>query len=163
MGEAGGGDERARGFIIGVISDTHGLLRPEAVAALAQVDHILHAGDVGDPEILDRLRALAPVTAIRGNVDTAGACAKLSATEAVELGGRLFYLVHALEDLDIEPRAAGVAAVVYGHSHRPSIEQRNGVLYLNPGSAGPRRFNLPVTVAKVAVTETGLRAEIVPL
>ena len=152
-----------RSLIVGVIADTHGLLRPGAVAALADVDHILHAGDVGDPAILDRLRAIVPLTAIRGNVDVSGVCAELPATEAVELGGRLFYLVHALEEMDIEPRAAGVAAVIYGHSHRAKVEQRNGVLYLNPGSAGPRRFQLPVTVAKVSVGEGALRASIVPL
>ena len=150
-------------FTIGVISDTHGLLRPEAVAALAAVDHILHAGDIGDAAILDRLRAIAPLTAIRGNVDVAGPCGQLPATEAVELAGKLFYLVHAIEDLDIEPQAAGVAAVIYGHSHRPAIEDRNGVLFLNPGSAGPRRFNLPVTLAKILVADGALRASIVPL
>jgi uncharacterized protein len=150
-------------FTIGAISDTHGLLRPEAVAALAAVDHVLHAGDVGDDTILDRLRAIAPLTAIHGNVDVAGPCAQLPATEAVELAGKLFYLVHAIEDLDIEPQAGGVAAVIYGHSHRPAIEDRNGVLYVNPGSAGPRRFNLPVTLAKIVVTDGALRASIVPL
>jgi uncharacterized protein len=150
-------------FTIGVISDTHGLLRPEAVAALAKVDHILHAGDVGDATILDRLRAIAPLTAIRGNVDTAGPCAQLPATEAIEVAGKLFYLVHAIEDLDIEPRAAGVAAVIYGHSHRPAIEDRNGVLYLNSGSAGPRRFNLPVTLAKIVIQGEALSGSIVPL
>ena len=148
---------------IGVISDTHGLLRPGAVAVLAAVDHILHAGDVGDHTILDRLRAIAPLTAIRGNVDVAGPCAQLPATEAVEFAGKLFYLVHAIEDLDIEPQAAGVAAVIYGHSHRPAIEQRNGVLYLNPGSAGPRRFNLPVTLAKIVIQGEALSGSIVPL
>ncbi|HWH60641.1 MAG TPA: metallophosphoesterase family protein [Terriglobales bacterium] len=150
-------------FTIGVISDTHGLLRPEAVAALAAVDHILHAGDVGDAAILNRLRAIAPLTAIRGNVDVAGPCGQLPANEAVELAGKLFYLVHAIDDLDIEPQAAGAAAVIYGHSHRPAIEQRNGVLYLNPGSAGPRRFHLPVTLAKILVADGALRASIVPL
>ena len=150
-------------MVIGVISDTHGLLRPQAVAALADVDHILHAGDVGDAAILNRLRAIAPLTAIRGNIDVAGVCAELPATEAVELGGSLFYMVHAIEDLDIEPRAAGVAAVVYGHSHRPSAEERNGVLYLNPGSAGPKRFNLPTTLAKVRISDNKLTAEIIPL
>lgn len=150
-------------FIIGVISDTHGLLRPEAVAALTEVDHILHAGDVGDASVLDRLRAIAPVTAIRGNVDTAGPCSELPATEAVEVAGKTFYLVHAIEDLDIEPHAAGIAAVIYGHSHRPSIEERNGVLYLNPGSAGPRRFDLPVALAKIVVADDVLHASIVPL
>src|SRR5579871_4639183 len=108
---------------IGVISDTHGLLRPEAVAALADVDHILHAGDVGAAEVLDRLRGIAPLTAIRGNVDVAGPCAQLPATDMVELGGRCFYLVHAIEDLDIDPSAAGVAAVICGHSHRPAMEE----------------------------------------
>jgi putative phosphoesterase len=139
---------------IGVISDTHGLLRPEAVAELRAVDHILHAGDVGDPAILDRLRALAPVTAIRGNVDTHGACAFLPATEAVELGGCLFYLVHSIDDLDLNPRAAGIGVVVTGHSHKPATTWRDGVLYLNPGSAGPRRFSLPVTLARVLLTNT---------
>lgn len=148
---------------IGVISDTHGLLRPEAVAALAGVDHILHAGDVGDPEILERLRTLAPVTAIRGNVDVAGVCGALPPTEAVEIGGRLFYLVHSLQDLDVDPVAAGVAAVVSGHSHRPDLQERKGVLYLNPGSAGPRRFDLPVTLAKVTVAAGTMAARIVIL
>jgi hypothetical protein len=148
---------------IGVISDTHGLLRPEAVAALAGVDHILHAGDVGDSGILDTLRGIAPLTAIRGNVDVSGICALLPATEAVEFGGRLFYLVHSVHDLDIDPRAAGMAAVVSGHSHRPEIREHQGVLYLNPGSAGPRRFDLPVTVAMVTVASGVLRARIVNL
>lgn len=150
-------------MIIGVISDTHGLLRPEAVAALAGVDHILHAGDVGDPEILDRLRRIVPVTAIRGNVDVSGICAELPATEAVELGGRLFYLVHSVHDLDINPSVAGVSVVVSGHSHRPEISERDGVTYLNPGSAGPRRFSLPVTLAKVVLDHAQVRAQIVDL
>jgi putative phosphoesterase len=148
---------------IGVISDTHGLLRPEAVEALAGVDHILHAGDVGDVGILERLRAIAPLTAIRGNVDRQGVCGALPATEAVELGGRLFYLVHSLGDLDIDPVAAGVAAVVSGHSHRAEAVERGGVLYLNPGSAGPRRFDLAVTIARVEVGEGGVMARIVEL
>lgn len=150
-------------LLIGVISDTHGLLRPEAVAELADVDHILHAGDIGDAAILERLRSLAPLTAIRGNVDVAGPCAELAATDVVELAGRLFYLVHAIADLDIEPRAAGIAVVIYGHSHQPAMEKRAGVLYLNPGSAGPRRFNLPVTLAKVQITGEKLEAAIIPL
>lgn len=147
---------------IGVISDTHGLLRPEALAALAGVEHILHAGDVGDIEILTRLRAIAPVTAIRGNVDVHGSCAELPATDFIELGGKIFYLVHSVHDLDINPVVAGVSVVVSGHSHQPSIEQRIGVLYLNPGSAGPRRFKLPVTVALVEVAAE-IDAHIVPL
>lgn len=150
-------------MLIGVISDTHGLLRPEALTALAGVEHILHAGDVGDPRILDALREIAPVTAIRGNIDQWGDCAELPATDVVELDGRLFYLVHSLTDLDINPAVAGVAAVISGHSHKPSIEQRNGVLYLNPGSAGPRRFNLPVTTALIRADEAGVEAQLVNL
>jgi putative phosphoesterase len=145
---------------IGVISDTHGLLRPEALTALAEAEHILHAGDVGDVAILDALRAIAPVTAIRGNIDTTGACAELPATEMVELDGRVFYLVHAIEDLDISPSAAGVDVVVYGHSHKPSVERRKDVLYLNPGSAGPRRFQLPVTLALLTTTASGVEARL---
>jgi uncharacterized protein len=136
-------------MLIGVISDTHGLLRPEALVALAEAEHILHAGDIGRHEILDELRKIAPVTAIRGNVDVAGACGELPATDVVELAGRLFYLVHSVHDLDINPVAAGVAVVVSGHSHKPSVETKGGVMYLNPGSAGPRRFDLPVSVALV--------------
>jgi len=150
-------------MLIGVISDTHGLLRPEALTALAGVEHILHAGDVGDPRILDALREIAPVTAIRGNVDQWGECAELPATDVVELHGQLFYLVHSLADLDINPVVAGVAAVISGHSHKPSIEQRNGVLYLNPGSAGPRRFHLPVTVALLTTDTENVAAQIVEL
>jgi len=148
---------------IGVISDTHGLLRPEAIDNLAGVNHILHAGDVGDARILDTLRGIAPLTAIRGNVDTSGICATLPPTEAVELGGLLFYLVHSIDDLDIDPIAAGIAVVVYGHSHRPGIREHRGVVYLNPGSAGPRRFSLPVTLARVIVEDGVPRTEIVPL
>lgn len=150
-------------MIIGVISDTHGLLRPEALAALAPARHILHAGDIGNIEILDALRQLAPVTAIRGNIDTSGPCARFPATELVEVAGRHFYLVHSISDLDINPAAAGVSAVISGHSHRPSQETRNGVLYLNPGSAGPRRFELPVTVALITATDEELTAQIVPI
>jgi uncharacterized protein len=149
-------------MLIGVISDTHGLLRPEAVAALRGVEHILHAGDVGDRAILDALREIAPVTAIRGNVDVSGACAALPATDVVELGGRLFYLVHSVHDLDINPVAAGVAMVVSGHSHKASVQVRDGVIYFNPGSAGPRRFSLPVTVGFVTV-ENGVEASVMEL
>jgi putative phosphoesterase len=150
-------------MLVGVISDTHGLLRPEALVALAEAEQILHAGDVGDPRILDALREIAPVTAIRGNVDVHGDCSRLPATEAVEVGGRLFYLVHSVRDLDIDPVAAEVAVVVSGHSHKPGIERKKGVMYLNPGSAGPRRFNLPVSVALVTVGESGVEARIVEL
>jgi len=150
-------------MLIGVISDTHGLLRPEALVALAEAEHILHAGDVGDVEILDALRELAPVTAIRGNVDVSGACGELPASEMVELGGAVFYLVHSMRDLDIKPEAAGVSVVVSGHSHKASVEMKGGVLYLNPGSAGPRRFALPVTVGLVTVSEGGVKARIVEI
>jgi putative phosphoesterase len=132
---------------IGVISDTHGLLRPEAVAALNGVDHILHAGDVGDPAILDALAAIAPLTAIRGNIDRTGACAALPPTEIVDLGGSTIYMLHSVGDLDLDPAKAGIGIVVSGHSHQPLTERRKGVLYLNPGSAGPRRFSLPVSIA----------------
>src|SRR5271170_4868760 len=132
---------------VGVISDTHGLLRPEAIAVLVGVDHILHAGDVGDPAILDALAAVAPLTGIRGNIDRFGVCAALPPTEIVALGGSAVYMLHSLDDLDLDPVAAGIDIVVSGHSHRPSIERRKGVLYLNPGSAGPRRFALPVSIA----------------
>jgi putative phosphoesterase len=148
---------------IGVISDTHGLLRPEAVAALAGVDHILHAGDVGDAAILNELRKIAPVTAIRGNVDTSGICAELPATDFIELAGKVFYLVHSVYWLDINPIVAGVAVVVSGHSHKPEIEMRGCVMYLNPGSAGPRRFKLPVTIAMVEVVRGAVTARIVEL
>ncbi len=143
---------------VGVISDTHGLLRPEALAALHGVDHLIHAGDIGDPGILDDLRALAPLTAIRGNIDRSGPCAALPPTEAVELGGHLIYVVHALPDLDISPRAAGVGAVIYGHSHKPAIDRKDGVLYLNPGSAGLRRFSLPLTVALLEISMDAMDA-----
>ena len=150
-------------MLIGVISDTHGLLRPEAVAALRGVEHILHAGDVGDVAILDALREISPVTAIRGNVDVSGACAELPATDVVELGERLFYLVHSVRDLDINPMAAGVAMVVSGHSHKASVSVRNGVIYFNPGSAGPRRFKLPVTLGRLTVEGPSVRGEILQI
>ena len=149
-------------MLVGVISDTHGLLRPEAIAALAEAEHILHAGDIGDPAILKALEKIAPVTAIRGNIDRSGECANLPATEAVELGGKFFYLVHSLADLDIQPTSAGVSAVISGHSHKPVIEHRNGVMYLNPGSAGPRRFNLPITLALMTIADE-VNARIVEL
>jgi uncharacterized protein len=150
-------------MLIGVISDTHGLLRPEARVALAECEHILHAGDVGDLRILDSLREIAPVTAIRGNVDTSNEFAKVPETEMVSLGGAVFYLVHSVHWLDLDPVVAGVRVVVSGHSHKPSVERKNGVVYLNPGSAGPRRFSLPVSVALVTVTEGKVEARIVEL
>ncbi len=148
---------------IGVISDTHGLLRPEALTALADVEHILHAGDVGDAAILDALAAIAPLTAIRGNIDKEGRCAALPATEMVELGGTTFYMLHDRNQLDLNPAAAGISVVVSGHSHRPSIEHRGGVLYFNPGSAGPRRFSLPVTLGYITPGDGVPAAEILQL
>lgn len=148
---------------VGIISDTHGLLRPEAIRELTGVDHILHAGDVGDASILDVLGSIAPLTAIRGNVDVSGPCAELPATEAVELDGCLFYLVHAISDLDIVPAAAGVDVVVYGHSHRPELKDSNGIVYLNPGSAGPRRFDLPISLARAVVEKGAVRVRIIRL
>jgi putative phosphoesterase len=149
---------------VGVLSDTHGLLRPEVLRALEGSHHILHAGDVGDPAILDALRELAPVTAIRGNIDRSGACAQLPATEVIELGGCVMYVLHSLDDLDVKPESAGLNVVLYGHSHQPAAATRNGVLYLNPGSCGPRRFSLPVTVARLRIADDSTAsAEIISL
>jgi uncharacterized protein len=151
-------------MIVGVLSDTHGLLRPEVLPLLAGSDHILHLGDVGDPEILGKLARIAPITAIRGNIDTRGPCAKLPETEVATLAGLGFYLLHDLQKLDLSPVAAGFAAILYGHSHKPEIRWNKGVLYLNPGSCGPRRFQLPVTCARIAIKENGqLEATILPL
>jgi putative phosphoesterase len=149
--------------LIGVISDTHGLLRPEAIDALRGSDYIIHAGDVGDPAILARLKEIAPVTAIRGNVDHGDWAAKLPTTNVFEAGGVSIYVLHNLADLDLKPEAAGFAAVISGHTHKPKQEKRNGVLYFNPGSAGPRRFNLPVSVGKLVVADGQIRAETVIL
>jgi putative phosphoesterase len=150
-------------MMIGVISDTHGLLREEAVTALAGMHHILHAGDVGDEGILDVLRGIAPLTAIRGNIDGYGPCSLLPETEVVAFGDVTFYMLHDGKQLDLNPSAAGFAAVISGHSHQPKIEWRKGVLFFNPGSAGPRRFQLPVTVGKIEVVGGKVEAAIVPL
>jgi uncharacterized protein len=149
--------------LIGIISDTHGLLRPEAIKALRGVDHILHAGDVGDPSILDSLSAIAPLSAIRGNIDAQGPCSHLPATEVIDLHGHTFYMLHDGQALDLDPAAAGFAAVISGHSHQPLIEWRNGVLYLNPGSAGPRRFSLPVSLALLTIRADSLEPQLVTL
>jgi len=148
---------------VGVISDTHGLLRPEAIVAMRGFDHILHAGDIGDPAILDQLRRLAPLTAIRGNIDRSGACAQLPATECIELAGHRLYMLHDINELDLNPVAAGIAAVISGHSHRPSIRWREGVLYFNPGSAGPRRFKLPISVGILEIEDRGIGPRIVSI
>ena len=146
---------------IGVISDTHGLVRAEALAALRGSDAIVHAGDIGKPDVLEQLAKLAPLTAIRGNVDTWAA--DLPDTVVLALAGKRFYVIHNLKELDLDPRSAGLAGVISGHSHVPKSEMRDGVLYLNPGSAGPRRFRLPVAVAKIRVHKDGVEAELVTL
>jgi putative phosphoesterase len=148
---------------VGVISDTHGLLRPEAVAALQGSHLIVHAGDVGRPEVLDHLRDIAPTYAVRGNIDTQAWARKLPATEAVAVGPLVLWVLHDRSELDLDPAAAQFAAVIFGHSHKPSIETQNRVLYLNPGSAGPRRFRLPVTVARLRIVGTIIDPEIVEL
>jgi putative phosphoesterase len=163
----------ARGFVVGVISDTHGLLRPEAVEALRGTDHIIHAGDVGDPAILGELATIAPVTAIRGNIDTDDWAhylpetevveLYLPETEVVELSGKSFYILHDRKQLDLNPQAAGFAVVISGHSHQPLMERTNGVLYFNPGSAGPRRFRLPITVGRITISGDQLQPEIIDL
>lgn len=136
---------------IGLISDTHGLLRPEAIAFLQGSDHIVHAGDIGDPSILDALRAMAPLTVVRGNNDRQPWAASLPETEMIEVGGALLYVVHDLHELDIDPASVEVRAVISGHSHKPSVAERDGVLYVNPGSAGPRRFRLPIAAGELIV------------
>src|ERR1700686_487332 len=148
---------------LGVISNTHGLLRPEAVDALHGSDRILHAGDIGAPEILEALAKIAPVTAVRGNVDIAAWARALPETEVVEAGGALIYMLHDRGQLDLKPEAAGFRVVVFGHSHQPKIEEKNGVLYFNPGSAGPRRFSLPVSVGRLMIGAGKVRAQLVEL
>lgn len=150
-------------IVIGVISDTHGLLRAEAIEALQGSDHIIHAGDVGSPEILDKLSEIAPLVAVRGNIDKAAWCRKLPETEALEIAGTSIYILHDLTQLDLKPRAAGFSVVVSGHSHIPTQETRDGVLYFNPGSAGPRRFKLPVTLGRLTLGSGAVQAEIMKL
>lgn len=148
---------------VGLISDTHGLLRQEAVKALDGSELILHAGDVGRPEILDELKKIAPVIAIKGNVDTAPWCDTLKETELVETSTATFYLIHNIVDLDLNPAAAGVHIVLFGHSHHPKQYKMEGVLYINPGSAGPRRFDLPISLARLDLAKTPLSAEFITL
>ena len=148
---------------IGVISDTHGLLRTEAVAALAGSELIIHAGDVGDPDILETLETIAPVHVVRGNVDREPWTQRFPMTDLIEAGSCSIYVVHDLYTMDIDSSAANVDMVIFGHSHQPSIEQKHGIWLLNPGSAGPRRFDYPVSVAKVEVQRNQLHAEIVEL
>jgi uncharacterized protein len=153
----------SRIFRIGVISDTHGLVRPEVLHALRGVDHILHAGDLGSPMVLDALRNVAPVTAVRGNVDHEEWARSLPASTVVELQGVDFYLLHNLHDLDLDPLAAGFAVVISGHSHHPRQEWVNGVLYFNPGAAGPRRFRLPVSLGEITLSGKEISSRLVTL
>jgi uncharacterized protein len=149
--------------LLGVISDTHGLLRPEALTALQGSDYIIHAGDIGDPAILDTLAKIASVTAVRGNVDRAAWAKKIPETNVLEIDGLNIYVLHDVSQLDLKPEAAGFAAVISGHSHVPKQEMRNGVLYFNPGSAGPRRFKLPVSVGRLLVEAGKVRGEIMQI
>ena len=150
--------------VVGLVSDTHGLLRPELLPALAGCDLILHAGDIGDPGIVAALERVAPVTAIRGNVDRGGWASAFLETAVVEVSpGVLVYMLHDGGVLDLDPGAAGFAAVLFGHSHKPGFRWKDGVLYVNPGSAGPRRFSQPVTVGRLVVEAGGLSVEIVDL
>jgi putative phosphoesterase len=148
---------------VGLISDTHGLLRPEALAFLEGSDHIVHGGDICDARVLEALAAIAPVTAVRGNNDHGSWASRLRETELFQVGEVFVYAIHDLAHLDIEPRSAGVLVVVSGHSHKPSVERRDGVLYVNPGSAGPRRFKLPISVGELTVTGSSVSARIVEL
>lgn len=160
-GRLGGG---APGSLeVGLVSDTHGLLRPEVIPALEGCRLILHAGDVGGPGILEALRRVAPVRAVRGNTDGGAFGASLPLTQVVEVGGHALYMIHIPYDLDLDPAAAGFSAVVSGHTHRPTVEERDGVLFVNPGSCGPRRFDLPVTVARMTVGGEGLSVRLIPI
>jgi putative phosphoesterase len=149
--------------VIGVISDTHGLLRREAIIALQGSDHIIHVGDIGNAAILDRLNEIAPVTAVRGNVDKGAWAQKIPENNVLEVEGVSIYVLHILDELDLKPEAAGFAAVIYGHSHVSKQEVKNGVLYFNPGSAGPKRFNLPVSIGKLVVRKGRIEAEVLDL
>jgi hypothetical protein len=148
---------------IGLISDTHGLLRPEALAVLQGCEHIVHAGDIGDPAVLDALSAFAPVTAVRGNNDTGAWASELPDTTRLTCADITLFVLHDRKQLALDPRTEGIDVVVSGHSHRPSIETREDVLYINPGSAGPRRFSLPVTVALLDIVDARATAELMPL
>jgi putative phosphoesterase len=148
---------------IGLISDTHGLLRPQARAFLVGCDYIVHGGDIGRADILDELGAIAPLLAVRGNNDTADWAAHLPETELVRMGSVFVYVIHDLAQLDIDPAAAGVRAIISGHSHQPRLQERAGVLYVNPGSCGPRRFKLPISAGELLITSSRLSARIVDL
>ncbi|MFQ5756821.1 MAG: metallophosphoesterase family protein [Acidiferrobacterales bacterium] len=149
--------------VVGVISDTHGLVRPQALDALRGSDLIIHAGDIGTPEVLDELNAIAPVFAVRGNVDRGAWADNLPLSEVVQAGDKSLYVLHNLDELDLDPLAAAMHAVITGHSHRPMIREHDGVFYFNPGSAGPRRFTLPVAVGRLRVCDDRLEGEIIKL
>ena len=153
----------ARRVRVGLISDTHGLLRPEALALLRGCDHIVHGGDVGGSAILDALREIAPLTAVRGNNDKGAWADALAETEQIELGGVRLYVIHDLATIDVDPRASGIDVVVSGHSHRPVVERRDGVLYVNPGSAGRRRFRLPIALAEMTIEDGVASARIIEI
>jgi putative phosphoesterase len=149
--------------LVGVISDTHGLLRPEAISALSGSSLILHAGDIGKPEVLQRLQAIAPTIAVRGNNDKGSWAEPIPERETIEVDGVLIHILHILQELAFDPKEKGVGVVITGHSHKPLIEEREGVLFLNPGSAGPRRFKLPISVAQLQLSNSAAYAEIVEL
>ena len=149
--------------IVGVISDTHGLLRPEALEFLKGCDSIVHAGDLGDPDILKTLESIAPTFAVRGNVDRGLRARTLPDKDLVVSAGKLLYVIHNLDELDLDPAAAEIDAVIFGHSHMPASYEKDGVLYFNPGSAGPRRFKLPVSIGRLTVIDSGLKREIIDL
>jgi uncharacterized protein len=149
--------------VLGIISDTHGLMRPEAISALEGVEMIIHAGDIGTPDVLDALRAIAPVVAVRGNNDKGEWAHALPESEVVEVGDIALYVLHDVKALDLDPVVAGFQAVISGHSHQPAVANRQGVLFLNPGSAGPRRFKLPISVARLIIHRGTLDAQLVDL
>lgn len=149
--------------VIGVISDTHGLMRPQALKALAGVERVIHAGDIGGSEVLQELASIAPVVAVRGNNDVGEWASALPETETVRVGDIALYVLHDVKELALDPVAEGLHAVISGHSHRPLVEQRDGVLFLNPGSAGPRRFRLPISVARLHIDGASIEAELVYL
>ena len=153
-------DKKKSSCTIGVISDTHGLLRPEVVQAFHHVERIIHAGDIGNEKILQELKNIAPVTAVRGNMDGDWAF-NLKRTEALDISGNLIYVIHDIDRLDLDPDSSGVSVVISGHSHKPSVCRRNGVLYMNPGSAGPRRFTLPISAGLLHINIKGIKAELI--
>jgi uncharacterized protein len=162
-GDTGSARHTNKDLRVGLISDTHGLLRPEARAFLVGCDYIVHAGDVGAAEILEQLALMAPLIAVRGNNDKQPWAAHLRETELIRVGDVFVYVIHDVEELDIDPGAAGVRVVVSGHSHKPKIEERDGILYVNPGSCGPRRFKLPISVGEVMVADGAVTARTVDL